>query len=52
MPARMLGSSHLSLSNFLQISLILFFRMLRDDRIRPDEEMNIFNVKDAPDRLG
>ncbi|KAI9807056.1 MAG: hypothetical protein M1825_005773 [Sarcosagium campestre] len=27
-------------------------RMLKDDRIRVEEERSIFNVKDAPDRLG
>ncbi|KAF1969632.1 hypothetical protein BU23DRAFT_557461 [Bimuria novae-zelandiae CBS 107.79] len=27
-------------------------RMLKDDRVRAEEERSIFNVKDAPDRLG
>ncbi|PGH15604.1 hypothetical protein AJ80_05468 [Polytolypa hystricis UAMH7299] len=27
-------------------------RMLKDDRLRGEEQRSIFNVKDAPDRLG
>ena len=27
-------------------------RMLRDDRVRSEEQRSIFNVKDAPERLG
>jgi len=27
-------------------------RMLKDDRMKRDEERSIFNVKDAADRLG
>lgn len=27
-------------------------RMLKDERVRGEEERSIFNVKDAPDRLG
>ena len=27
-------------------------RMLKDDRVRPEGERTIFNVRDAPDRLG
>jgi hypothetical protein len=27
-------------------------RMLKDDRIRGEEQRSIFNVKDAPDKLG
>lgn len=27
-------------------------RMLRDDRVRREQPRSIFNVKDAPDRLG
>ena len=27
-------------------------RMLKDDRVREDQEKSIFNIKDASDRLG
>jgi len=27
-------------------------RMLKDDRIQAEQQRSIFNVKDAPDRLG
>lgn len=32
--------------------LTKYYRMLKDDRIQAEAERSIFDVKDAPDRLG
>lgn len=31
---------------------LTWYRMLKDERVRGEEQRSIFNVKDAADRLG
>lgn len=40
------------LGSILKMIKLTLCRMLKDERIKPDEERRIFDVKEAPNKLG